>query len=125
MPPEEFRAGEVRIQFFRTVPDLLALDEQVGLSPEKHLCQIAGIPPVSHDAVLTRQKAGCERGLNRAGDGGHNRCQRSHTALPGQCRQVRRIPAEQVECETGDVKNENAVHKNRKRCLRRGLTTKD
>ena len=113
MPPEEFRAGELRIQLFRSVPDLLALDEQVGLSPEKHLCQLAKIPPVGHDAVRTRQKAGCEGGLNRTGDGGHDRCQRSHTALPGQCRQMRRIPAEQVECEAGDVKNENAVHKNR------------
>ncbi len=120
VPPEEFRAGELRVQFPRIVPDLLTFDEQVGLSPEKHLSQVAEVPAVGYDAVLTWQKAGCECGLNGTGDGGRDRRERSHAALPGQCRQVRRIPVEQIEREADDVKDENAVHKNRERCPRQG-----
>src|SRR5579863_6441788 len=82
------------------------MDQGIRLLPESDLGQIAEIPAVGDDAVLSRQRAREHRRLCRAGDGRQHGPQRSGEAFVCQPRNVGGVLAQHVVREAHDVDHE-------------------
>ncbi len=110
VPPEQVGGRECRIAPLARLPDLLAVHQPAGLAPQEHFHQVAEQPAVGDDAVIARQRAGHERRLHRAGDGGRHRRQRANGSATGKARELRRIRAEMAWGEPHHQDGDRRMH---------------
>ncbi len=110
VPPEQIGGGEGGIATLTRLPDFFAGDEAVRLAPQPYLQEIAEEPAVADDAVLTRQAAGHERRLHRAGDGGHDGRERPHRPGARERAELGRVRAEMARREANHEKDDRRTH---------------
>ena len=111
VPPEQVGAGEGRIAPLARLPDLLAADEPVRLTPEPDLHQVAEQPAVADDAVLARQEPGHEGRLHAARHRRRDRLERAHAAGRREPRKTGRVGAEVAGRQPDGQEDEGRAHR--------------
>src|SRR5262249_43784246 len=110
VPPEQLRAGELRVHLPKLVPEFSTAHQVIRLLPELDLSQFAVVPPVAYNAVLRRWIAGQVRRLCRASDRrkrGHDGLRPSFLAKP---RNAWRVLSDQRLGEADDVDDGGPLH---------------
>ncbi|MBW8699844.1 hypothetical protein MBT84_09590 [Streptomyces sp. MBT84] len=105
VPPADVGDRVAGVHTTGGVPQLVAGDETVVLSPQEYVAELAEVPAVADDAVLGGHGPGEEGGLGGAGDGGQDGAERGARAGPAQRLQVRHV-VEEAGGEAHDVQDQ-------------------
>jgi len=103
IPPKKIGYGEVRIAFTRDIPEFMALNKVIALSPKLNFTLIVKVPAVAHDAVVGRPLSGEVRGLRGRRDRRDNRGDRSDGSLLCPGLRKRHVIAEMGRAQANNI----------------------